>query len=1270
MSFNSQYSTVFWSPENEVQYFNTNISDNSQPYFFEGDSEPLTVDQINENQKRSYMQWVDFDNQERATKMAKLDESELSTYGGPELLTYRDPDLSYSESDLSLYGEPGLSSYGDQDLLTYGGQNLLSYGEPGLSTYDYALPFIGDNMSIDKQYEIDEQDIKPYKIDENPSLQVTNHYKQIPLQVVNHYESEEQTPSQETNQYEIDEPTNLQEINQHEIDEQPSLQEITQFKVEEQPSLQEINQYEVEDQTSLQEINQYEVEDQAPLQKINQYKVEEQTHLQGNNLYKIEEQAPLQGIELYDLTDQPSLQEAEQFNISDNLPLQEIKKINISDQLSSQGTMQYNVNDQLTSQGAKQYEIDEQSSLQDTKPYVIEEDEENSSLQDIKPYVIEDEKSPLHHIKSYKVDDLSSVQDLKHEVDEYSSLQDIKPYQQDAKPKHTVDSECEIEVIDLTEDDDPPTIPAPTFTSASTFIDKIKQEPTSFSPISPFTFGHSNFISSLKLSQSPSTLFSSVNNNTFPTINNAAFQTANNILSQNVNSLLSSNVNNNLMLNFNNPPSLNETKPNLLENRPVNYSKSINLQDLLDMIPLDESNHTPVGEAMRKINARKGIIPGLSIQLMDHQVIGVSWMVDQEIKEKVRGGILADDMGLGKTVQTIATLVINRPDTKKSRSSKSTLIVAPTALIYQWKSEILSKTEQDLFSVHVYHGQNKASFHNLKKYDVVITTYQTLLRECPEIEEDDRGSLFRMDWFRVVLDEAQNIKNRHSRASKACSYLSSTYRWCLTGTPIQNHIDDLYPYFRFLDIANFSDWQTFHEQLSSASQRAIQKAQTILRGILLRRTKDSKLDGRPLLELPTKTVSFVKQEFSRDEREFYDALEKRSRIEFNRYLKEGSVLKNYAYILVMLLRLRQACNHPFLTQEDIGHVIMSADDPRSLRHPTLNVNNQEKNIPNQLEQAKKILTDKVIARLFEKYKDNSTSDDCPICYDSAIDSENKENVIDIEDKTCPICRSTIKERDFISLDVFLPPKKNEPQDNDDDHDLPTLAETLKAISSSFSGSDVDDVSPSSEKKSSGKKASEEKSNVINNFTTNNTFANAPEGSFMSSTKIDQLMKELAFAQQEEPGCKTIVFSQWTSMLDLVEEPIKQVGYKFCRYDGTMDVRERDNALRKLLQDSEITIMLVSLKAGGVGLNLTKANRVIMLDCWWNPAVEDQAIDRVHRIGQCKKVIIKRLTIKDTIEDRILILQEKKRELAAGALGEGSIKVGRLTVEDLIFLFRR
>ncbi|CAG8565974.1 10588_t:CDS:10 [Dentiscutata erythropus] len=1084
--FNSQYntnSTLWGILENEQpQYYETSISDNSQSFYFEEDNETSPVDQINENQKRSnpYMHSGGFDDHERAVKMAKLDESELSTYGGSELLNYRDPNLSSCESDLSLYGDQGLSSYSDQGLFTYGGQNFLSsYEEPGLPSFDYLFaPF----TSLYKQDDIDGQlplqdNIRPYIIDE-------------------------QLPSQE-----IDEQLPLQEIKPCNIVEQPSLQMVEQYEINKQPSLQVAKQYVVEEQATTLQDNQYEAKEQASLQD-NQYEAKEQASLQDIKPHEVEDQPSLNMIKQYDISDQSPLREVKGFELNDKSPLQEISQYDVNGQLSLQDIKLYDVNDQLSLQGAKQHEIDEQSSLQDIKPYVIEE---KSSSQDIKPY---------------------SLQNLKCEVVE-QSLQDIKPSLQDIKP----------------------------------------------------------LISSLNLSQhslfSPNRtpLFSTVNNPIFPAVN--TIQNPNNILSQNNITPLPSNVNSNLLFNLNNSPLPNETKPNIFENRPGTYSKSINIQDLLEMIPLDESNKTPVSEAMRKINARKGIVPGLSIQLMNHQVIGVSWMVDQEIKDKVRG-------------------------------------VAPTALIYQWKSEILSKTDQGLFEVYVYHGQNKASYHNLKKYDIVITTYQTLLRECPETDDGDKGSLFRMNWYRVVLDEAQNIKNRNSRASKACALLMSNYRWCLTGTPIQNHIDDLYPYFRFLDISNFSEWQLFHEQFSSASPRAIQRAQTVLRGFLLRRTKDSKLDGKPLLILPEKTVSFVKQDFSRDEREFYDALEKRSRIEFNRYLKEGSVLKNYAYILVMLLRLRQACNHPFLTQEDIGHVITSADDSRMSHSSSSNSYSHEKDIPSQLERAKKLFSDKVITRLFEKYKDSNPNDDCPICYDI--------------------------------LEVFIPPVKNELHDDDDDVELPTLDEV---ISSSFSGSD--DILFSSKKDDSEKNV-----DLANISGTNNKFANAPVGLFLSSTKIDQLMKELALAQQEDPGCKTIVFSQWTSMLDLVEKPIRDVGYKFCRYDGTMDVKERDNSLQKLIQDAEVTIMLVSLKAGGVGLNLTKANRVIMLDCWWNP---DQAVDRVHRIGQFKKVIIKRLTIKDSIEDRILVLQDKKRELAAGALGEGSIKVGRLTVEDLIFLFR-
>ncbi|KAH6590923.1 hypothetical protein BASA50_008924 [Batrachochytrium salamandrivorans] len=119
----------------------------------------------------------------------------------------------------------------------------------------------------------------------------------------------------------------------------------------------------------------------------------------------------------------------------------------------------------------------------------------------------------------------------------------------------------------------------------------------------------------------------------------------------------------------------------------------------------------------------------------------------------------------------------------------------------------------------------------------------------------------------------------------------------------------------------------------------------------------------------------------------------------------------------------------------------------------------------------------------------------------------------------------------------------------------------------------------------------------------------------------------------------------------------------------MDTASRDEAVKKLFEDQSTTVILVSLKCGGVGLNLTVACRVIICDLWWNPAVEDQAIDRVHRIGQRMDVRVSRLVTKDTIEERILAMQGDKRQIIAGVLGEGEFKLGRLSVKDLLFLFK-
>lgn len=120
----------------------------------------------------------------------------------------------------------------------------------------------------------------------------------------------------------------------------------------------------------------------------------------------------------------------------------------------------------------------------------------------------------------------------------------------------------------------------------------------------------------------------------------------------------------------------------------------------------------------------------------------------------------------------------------------------------------------------------------------------------------------------------------------------------------------------------------------------------------------------------------------------------------------------------------------------------------------------------------------------------------------------------------------------------------------------------------------------------------------------------------------------------------------------------------------MSLAARDRAVKEFNTNPEVTVMLMSLKAGNLGLNMVAASHVILLDLWWNPTTEDQAIDRAHRIGQTRAVTVSRLTVKDTVEDRIIALQEDKRNMVASAFGEDQSggTASRLTVEDLRYLF--
>ena len=214
---------------------------------------------------------------------------------------------------------------------------------------------------------------------------------------------------------------------------------------------------------------------------------------------------------------------------------------------------------------------------------------------------------------------------------------------------------------------------------------------------------------------------------------------------------------------------------------------------------------------------------------MEHQKVGLTWMKSMEESEN-RGGILADDMGLGKTIQAIA-LMVSRPSNSPER--KPTLVVAPVALMQQWKREIerLLRPGKYQLSVFILHGENrKATFRDLKDYDVVLTTFGTLSSElkrkekCEQLHKESGSSepLPRTivntlpclgptsKWYRVIVDEAQCIKNRNTKSAMACCQIDATYRWCMSGTPMMNNVEELHSLIKFLRIRPYSSLERFN----------------------------------------------------------------------------------------------------------------------------------------------------------------------------------------------------------------------------------------------------------------------------------------------------------------------------------------------------------------------------------------------------------------------------------------------------------------------------
>jgi non-specific serine/threonine protein kinase len=177
--------------------------------------------------------------------------------------------------------------------------------------------------------------------------------------------------------------------------------------------------------------------------------------------------------------------------------------------------------------------------------------------------------------------------------------------------------------------------------------------------------------------------------------------------------------------------------------------------------------------------------------------------------------------------------------------------------------------------------------------------------------------------------------------------------------------------------------------------------------------------------------------------------------------------------------------------------------------------------------------------------------------------------------------------------------------------------------------------------------------------------NEPEPFENHSIKLEELTREISENIGEH---KALVFSQFLGMLGLIREKLTEAGIQYEYFDGSTSAPAREKAIQSFQNNPEVRVFLISLKAGGVGLNLTAADYVYIVDPWWNPAVEQQAIDRTHRIGQTKNIFAYRMICKDTIEDKIMQLQERKRLLAKELIADDDSFVKALTREDVEYLF--
>ncbi|KAL7930066.1 SNF2 family N-terminal domain-containing protein [Trichoderma chlorosporum] len=561
--------------------------------------------------------------------------------------------------------------------------------------------------------------------------------------------------------------------------------------------------------------------------------------------------------------------------------------------------------------------------------------------------------------------------------------------------------------------------------------------------------------------------------------------------------------------------------------------------------------------------------------------------------ELAPGGVLADEMGLGKSLSILALIcssldIMETQQTESKstqpRQSRTTLIVTPKSTIHSWQQQCESHIHPGRIAIIIYIGSGRQKLQDsLQKTDIVLTTYETMRRDWEE-----KGPLFTARWCRVVLDEAHHIRTRNSQTFKAACEIQACYRWCLTGTPIHNSLDDFAALLSFVGVPIFMKKSFFDfwitKPIKKKSLFALQRLGLLIKGTCLRRTKkhielsDSLPDRR-------EQITWVK--LSPEYRDLYSFFE-----------REAANIASGAY----------RYNHePTMPDDRKNNNIL-----KFINFLRLICDHGEQLLPQSAIEVWRTTGDKFID--WQKFQEpQATCDRCGLKIDNSQAQPNIDLDMSYPEVVCKQCRTGTEENWREDESTYTAGFMSTPNDEE----------------RSYSASEIRPIQQSPKLKA-----------LIDNL------------------RQEQYCSNQSFFNQP---IKSVVFSSWIRMIDLTQQCLEANKFVCSRIDGQLSLEGRMKAIKQFNLDPKCTVMLATIGSASEGVDFTAANNVHLLEPHWNPMVEAQAFDRVHRIGQQREVVVTRYLVKDTIETYVQWTQKEKLKLIQQSLD--SQDISQIAIND-------